>query len=63
MEPMGDAGTEALLPTQVKSWLLHLCSFHQIPWAQFVFNGRRHAACNTLTDVAAAHAVTKREER
>lgn len=51
MEPMGDAGTEALLPTQVKSQLLHLCYFHQIPWAQFVFDDRRHVACNTLTDM------------
>lgn len=51
MEPVGDAGTEALLPTQVKSWLLHLCYFHQIPWAQFVFNDGRRVVCNMLTDV------------
>lgn len=61
MKPMGDSGTEALLPTQVKSGLLHLSYFHQIPWAQFGFDDRRHAVCNMLTDVVATHAVTKRK--
>lgn len=51
VEPVGDAGAEPLLPTQVKSQLLQLCCFHHFPRAQCAVDDRRHVLGDMLADV------------